>query len=381
LHILIISNGYPTFYNSLNGIFYRDQAEALAAFSHTVGFVAVIPESLKHIIQKKSLAHLGFENFFQKNVDTWLYKYINLPKSPRYSIHKSLSKGKHLVDEYVKKRGKPDVVHMHCFEAVELADYIKKTYNVPFVVTEHSSRFLNDSLSPLVERYAHKAFTESSANVAVSNFFAKRMMEKYRVPFQYIPNVVDTDFFNREKEKGSPFTFINVAVLDNNKNQATLIKAFSKVSEKIKDVCLLIVGDGPQRDYLIRLIAKLEVEDKVSIAGFVSREEVKRYLQEADAFVLSSHYETFGVVLIEAMSCGLPLISTKCIGPLSIIADPALGMLCENTVESMMESMINLFQNFSTYDRGFIRQYAIDNFSNFAIAKKLTSLYETLLSK
>ena len=65
------------------------------------------------------------------------------------------------------------------------------------------------------------------------------------------------------------------------------------------------------------------------LLGKKNRNEVKFEMQQADCFVLSSYHETFGVVLIEAMSCGLPVLSTKSGGPESIIKSSKLGKLCD----------------------------------------------------
>ena len=382
LHILFISTGYPNAYHPLDGIFFRDQAEALAAYGHQVGFIAVNPVSVKHIIQKKNISHLGYRHFTEKKVDTRHCAYINLPRSPLYSIKQAMRKGRRIADEYISENKTPDIIHMHCFEAVELAEYFINKYRIPLVVTEHSSRFLNNTLHPSLEKYAQKAFSLSSANIAVSHVLAKELSRKYNIAFQYVPNVVDTDFFTPPaKIQNDYFTFLNVAGLIPIKSQAMLITAFAEVLKKHDKVRLVIVGEGPERKRLEKQIGELGIRENVILAGFLGRDWVKKYMQSADAFVLSSSYETFGVVLIEAMSSGLPVVSTKCSGPESIITDERLGKLCDISSGSLAMAMEDVYNNRTAYDSVFIRKYAADNFSNFAVSQKLTALYQNLLGK
>ena len=105
---------------------------------------------------------------------------------------------------------------------------------------------------------------------------------------------------------------------------------------------------------------------------------VLQALQNSDAFVLSSEYETFGVVLIEAMSCGLPVISTKCGGPESIIINDKLGLLVEkNNVNALSNGMNDILNK--KYDSQDIREYVIGSFSQIAIANKLKVVYKEII--
>jgi glycosyltransferase involved in cell wall biosynthesis len=101
-----------------------------------------------------------------------------------------------------------------------------------------------------------------------------------------------------------------------------------------------------------------------------------KQLQHSDAFVLSSNYETFGVVLVEAMSCGLPVVSTKCGGPESIIVNENLGLLVEPTAKALAEGMQKMVQ--THYDNTVIRNFAIENFSEKVISEKLIDIYKKI---
>jgi glycosyltransferase involved in cell wall biosynthesis len=382
MHVLVISTGYPTDYVPLDGIFYRDQAEALAADGHTVGFIAINPVSVKSVLTHKKFT-FGLSTFTEKGVNTYLYKYLNIPKYPTYVVRQAERKGRLLADRYIDSHGKPDIVHLHCYEAVPAAIYIKKKFGVPFIVTEHSSRFLMNTVPSSMEKYAAMAFSESGYNISVSEEFAKVLHKKYQQEFHFLPNIADTEFYKPSASKNikSEFTFLSAGILNDNKNHRLLIDAFSKFIHSGKKAKLVIAGDGPERESLTTLVTSLGLGKQISFNGWISRAGLAVLMNKSDVFVLCSKKETFGVVLIEAMACGNPVISTRSGGPQSIIKDARTGILCDHDVQSLFLAMQEVYDNFAAYDSRVIRQVVLDNFSPGAIAKKLTGIYTNVLNR
>jgi N-acetylgalactosamine-N,N'-diacetylbacillosaminyl-diphospho-undecaprenol 4-alpha-N-acetylgalactosaminyltransferase len=134
-----------------------------------------------------------------------------------------------------------------------------------------------------------------------------------------------------EKEKGGPFTFINIGRLEQEKDHFMLLTAFSKLKDK--QCRLIILGKGPMMDELKEFAAKSGLNGRVEFAGF--QKNVNPYLEKADCFVFSSAVEGFGNVLIEAMDFGLPVISTDCpFGPREILApDTATDKKLTDSIE------------------------------------------------
>lgn len=126
-------------------------------------------------------------------------------------------------------------------------------------------------------------------------------------------------------QEGSPPVFLAVGRLTQQKDFVTLIKAFSILRAK-KVARLMILGEGELRDELENLIKKLGISKDVAIPGFVKNPYI--YMKNASAFVMSSRWEGLGNVLIEAMACGCPVISTDCPhGPREILAAGKYGIL------------------------------------------------------
>ncbi|WP_255327611.1 glycosyltransferase [Lebetimonas sp. JH369] len=142
----------------------------------------------------------------------------------------------------------------------------------------------------------------------------KDLIKNFNIKSKVIYNMLD--FNCKKEEKFKKFTFITIGRLDEGKNHKLLIEAFKKAN---LDAELLIIGDGYLRDDLEFMIKDLGLKDKVKLLG--RQKDVFRFLSQADCFVFSSNYEGFPNVLLEALACNLPVISTDCkSGPREILA-------------------------------------------------------------
>jgi len=140
-----------------------------------------------------------------------------------------------------------------------------------------------------------------------------------------------------------------VGRLDEQKDVETIIKAFYKISKKIKKAKLWIVGDGENYEKLKKLVLSLDLKSKVSFFGW--QKNVDKFYQKADLFVFSSNYEGFSYVIIEAMSHGLPIITTNSpYGPKEIIKKNKYGILVPvKDVEKMRKAIEKILTNKKIY--------------------------------
>lgn len=151
------------------------------------------------------------------------------------------------------------------------------------------------------------------------------------------PSTFHTDQTSSLSEK----KVISVGRLTPQKNYASLIRAFKNVTEKHPDWILEIYGDGPQEVELKSLITQLNLEKHVFLKGFSSN--VKDVMTNASIFALSSVFEGFGLVIVEAMACGLPVVSYVCpCGPKDIITEGKDGFLVEVNDEMTLANKINI---------------------------------------
>lgn len=376
--ILILPSWYVSSYNKLSGVFFKEQAEAIAKHKEIrkVIVFAINIIRLKDIVNKKKL-DIGYKYKVVNNVHTYTLNLLYLPKVSNWL---RFLLGKYLLNKILINEQKINVIHLHSFFNGDLAIWLNKKFKLPYVVTEHTTYFSRDKLSKKQLNYAKNVFKNSKLNIAVSNEFKKLLEGKFGLPFKYIPNIVSSEFLYTGKRSLNNFQFINVGFLDKKKNQDMLIKAFNKAFKEEENVKLLIVGDGGEFENLQGLINESNSSDRIHLFGRASREQIKKLLITSKAFVLASKYETFGVVLIEAMLSGLPVVSTKCGGPESIIKDETLGVLTEINEDSLAKGMKKLYDNHYKYNSKNIISYVKNNFSEEVVVKGLVGIYKNLLT-
>jgi len=383
MHILILASGYPTEYSPNQGIFFRDQAESLARDTNNqVAVIATIPISMNVVLKRRKWS-FGLTKSLLNGVRTSVYTFPNLPKVHRYRLLKSRRRGIKLIANYIQEFGKPDVVHVHGFQSGLLAIEAKRRFGIPFVITEHSSQFIDNIVPPGLEPYAKIVFEQADTAIAVSRKFAQFMSERYGREFLYVPNVVDTEVFEigQKETTNKEFTFFNAAGFYIEKNHPMLLEAFAKVLVNYPDTRLRLAGSGPSELEMRQYAKDLKIDKQVDFLGLLPRKEIVREMQQMDAFVLSSKVETFGVVLIEALSCGKPVVATACFGPESIVISPEFGVLCNLNASDLALGMEQVIQNYAGFDQQVIRKYVIDQFSNEVVISQLMNIYQQVVSK
>ncbi len=377
-NILILPTSYPNIYNKHASIFVQDQAMALSKQKNlSVRVVGAIPISFKEILKKK-LFKFGLFHHEKHNVCVTLFLFPAIPKLRRINNYIRFLLNKKLLKAELEHT--IDIVHVHNAVAAEAALWLQTKTNIPYCITEHSSAYARGLLKHYeITKYA-KAYQKSFCNIAVSVDLCTLLQRLYDVNVTYIPNIVDTEFFTPAKNRSKALHFITVANLNRNKNISLIIRAFSQAFPHNSEITLSIVGDGPEYKSLQKIIKNLQLQHQITLYGVASRDEVLQELQRSHAFVLSSHYETFGVVLIEAMSCGLPVISTRSGGPESIITSDKLGILVDNnSVDALARAMKKIHHHH--YNNNVIRHHVIETFSQQKVAAKLSEIYSFMLQR
>jgi len=213
-----------------------------------------------------------------------------------------------------------------------LAMAINRQYGMPYVVTEHSTGFAQGRLRWWERDLVRRVIGRADRCIAVSPHLAGLLEKQYPgSSWQYLPNILGEAFLMPTMAKIRPkwdglFVFLCVARLSPQKGIDLLLQAFARGFSGSSDVRLRLVGDGPLLSSLQQLSARLGVAAQTDFVGRLSGPEVRAEMEAADAFVLASKYESFGVVVIEALACGLPVVSTASGGPDHLV-DSSNGLL------------------------------------------------------
>lgn len=271
-------------------------------------------------------------------------KHFNIIKIIQESVKafKILYLKKRLMKKEVKKLDTDFVLSTRIEYANMLSKYAPKS-----VIKMTQEHLHNDSKKYI--KKVKKAFKNLDYLIVLAPDSRKNyetwLINNKNIKIVEIPNILEE--IPKESSKLDGNKLISVGRLHPVKDFKTLINVFSKVLKKIPDASLTIAGGGEEIEELKKLAKNLKIDENVTFTGMISKDEVKRQLLNSDVYVMTSLTECFPMVLLEASSCGLPLIAFDVpVGPKAIIKNEQNGYLIENrNIDEMVQTIINLLNN------------------------------------
>jgi L-malate glycosyltransferase len=382
MKVFIIPSWYKSKKNPLAGVFFHTHALALKkqGLKPTIAYVNFFNiKQLKSFINEDVII-----GKYDNRVLTYKGKFLNILSGvPGIGKHIVFHRIYSLYKKHVKDYGKPDIINAHsCLWGGWAAYKLSIKENIPYVVTEHTSKFINNSYTIRQQNIIRQIIVNANKVVTVGEELAESVKKIAAIKVEVIPNSIDFKDFTvnpREEEKTESFTFFSLAFLNKNKGMDILIKAFTNAYKGKSHYKLEIGGDGPERVELVSLIKELGMEEQITILGSLNRKMVSEYFQKCDCFVLASKYETFGVAFIEAMASGKPVISTKCGEPENFIKDFNGLLVQKNNIEELTNALIKItslqFNNMA------IRDFANKKFSVESVGEMYKNLYKKVLDR
>jgi glycosyltransferase involved in cell wall biosynthesis len=242
------------------------------------------------------------------------------------------------------------------------------------MLTEHSTAFAQGRLRWWERNLVRRVIAGAQHCLAVSPQLAELLSQQYLGSrWQYLPNPLGAAFAEdadaRQRDPAAPFVFVCVARLSPEKGHAQLIEAFAAAFAGEPTVRLRLIGDGPMRSELQRLCAAQGVAGQVEFLGVLASEQVRDELAAANAFVLASDVETFGVAVIEALACGCPVLVTASGGPEHLV-DGGNGVVIPPRDPTVLRNaLIRMRHEADRYDRAAIRASALRLYGPEAFAR------------
>jgi glycosyltransferase involved in cell wall biosynthesis len=374
------------------GIFIYHQARALKTAGFKVGVIALELRPILPWGNRRLGGPAGIE--FEDDEGIPVYRYRGrswIPLIMQAKIRLTLRAGMMLFRRYVRNHGMPDIVHAHnALYGGLIASRIKKAFGIPYAITEHSSAYGREQISKKQMPWVDEAFSRADARMAVSHSLGTilegLLNDRFR-DWNGVPNLLDKMFEDqalpeRDQRSGDGrFTFLTIGLYSDVKGQADLLRAFALQYEGRDDVQLRMGGGGPLRNDLEKMARELGIKKYVVFLGDLERDQVLREMQHCDAYVLPSHYETFGVVLLEALSCGKPVIATACGGPEEIVNKKNGLLVPRRDPTALGHAMETMRSNIDGYDRAWIRKDCISRFGEEAFVKKISGIYAGILNE
>lgn len=385
--IFNIPSWYPSASNPIYGTFIQEQLMMMAenrADSHFViskwgqgqeemllwssnpvqSFTKLISKPSKRDIKITENVHEFFTPAF-----TWSRKFL------KGNIKGIIQANEDNLKRTIAQYGKPDIIHCQAaYPAALIGHYLSKKYQVPFVVTIRMSpfpfrEFLNGDGT--IKAMIRRPLAAAESLIATSTSLGIRLKNLDFTNANVCNNPVDTAFFkpNHSNKRGK--RLIAVGRLVDQKGFDVLLQAMKDLDSSIT---LTLIGDGVEKIKLTAMRQSLGLNDRVSFLGELDRLSVRDKLQQHDALVLSSRHETFGNVLVEALACGIPVVSTDCGGPSDIVTDD-VGVLCEKeNAEALNVAIVKVLSK--NWDSHKIREYAVQKFSPAGFTEKMFRIYQ-----
>jgi glycosyltransferase involved in cell wall biosynthesis len=282
---------------------------------------------------------------------------------------------------YAEKLGIPKILTIH----TQYERYAYYVSPVPQVIT-------NEAIKMIVANFATKVDVVTTPSESM-----KKLINRYKIKKEIvvIPNAIDLHIFQEKDEQvckkireqleltQEDVVLLYVGRLSFEKNIDKIIKSLALLKDKnIDKVKLVLVGEGAALNKLNNIVKSAGLQQHVKFVGAVDSETVKSYYQISDIFTFASTSETFGMVIIEAMASGLPVLAVRAPGAVDIISDGFDGMLVEDDVSEFSARLELLIKNKDLRERlakgAFYtaQRYSIDNISD-----QMLNLYQRLAQR
>jgi len=386
LRVLVITNGHPTpaalhFYT-----FIAEQAKALSAkidinIINPVEILLPIPRHREQLKVARgfpiSLRSNGYRIYFSR-----AYRYF--PGLNKYVVD-------HLMTWsaiYCIKRHRLefDLIHAHfAHPSGYVAAMISKLFKKPYIITVHGSDILENFIPKRIaqrrRRHRNLALQQAARIICVSQYLKNVVIEMgiASKKVTVIPNGIDTKAFFPATSPNGRTDIIFIGNLIELKGLDLLIRAFHQISKKAWSINLKIIGDGPHKQKLISLATALGIVDRIQFLGPKKNSEIAQVLATARLLCLPSRQEGFGVVLIEALACGVPVVGARTGGIVDIVTSEDIGFLFEpEDVDDLALKLETALQK--KWDRNVIRQAGL-RYSWDRIADQIIEQYQALLER
>lgn len=307
----------------------------------------------------------------------WFYKYLG---KYHYKV----------VERIIKKNKiKFNIIHSHfTWTSGYVGMRLKEKYGVPFILNIHSSNVLEEQLR-LKDKEIIATWEKADAIIVVNKESIKDL-KKYNKETYYIPNGFNNHlFFPRDQIESRKSLdidsdekiLLSVGHLNECKGQIFLIHAIGELvnNRGLRNLKLYLIGEGVLRVKLEKEIRELGLENNVFLLGKKLHKEIPLWMNACDVFVLPSLSESFGLVQLEAFSCGKPVVATSTSGSKQLIESDDLGLLCK-VGDAMDLADKLLFAINKNWSDSKILKYS-QNYTWGIIVKEFLSIYNKVLKE
>ncbi|WP_153797158.1 glycosyltransferase [Foetidibacter luteolus] len=297
-------------------------------------------------------------------------------------LHYLLTFQKH-IRRHIAQNGLPHIVHVHIAMKAGLAAlWIKRKWHIPYLLTEHWTIY--NSTAP--DRFEHKSFLFRYFNrlvvknaamlLPVSNNLGDAIKQKlYPTTSQRVLNAVDTSlFYYQPSTNKDSFLLLHVSVMNAQKNPEGIIRAFAALHKTNSHTRLMMIG--PNAPGVAAMPEKLGLPPgSITFTGEIAYAEVAACMQQADALVMFSYYENMPCVILEALCCGLPVISTWVGGVAEVVNTQNGYLVTAGNEQELHGAMLEMITHYNRFNRKEISDAAQKDFSYQTTGAAMSGIY------
>jgi glycosyltransferase involved in cell wall biosynthesis len=317
--------------------------------------------------------------------------HVPVPRGKRYEhnrflygrfLKKYVLRSRSLLNMAIDRWGKPDILHAHVsLLAGYVASVLGKEYGIPVIVQEHFSGFELDARFWWGKRcYVREMGKRIQGFYAVSPAFAERVAHTNLVNVSgVLPNPIDTALFQTRGDRvaSDAFRIVTAGDIGFLKGSDLLFEALRRLIPAL-NWQLTLFGDTAKIAAYSRWLDDPQFARRVTFRGVVPQEDLRKAYSESDLYVVSSRSETANVSMLQAMSCGVPVVTTACGGPETLIDDTVGVIVRPNDPQALADGIIKVANNGSHYDPVLLREFVQRRYSKPAVAKMVLKVYDAV---
>jgi len=376
----------PSFFMPYGGEFCLEQAKALKAQGHEVRIVSNVQLSLKRSIQEFVTMPSARKWIRVEGIDVFQSYQRGLPRCVRWNMERWAIIVGGMLDEYVRTYGKPDIIHAHCAKWAGYAAMLAaKKHGIPYVITEHMPVMnYEQEFGPAPSNtwqigLLKEAYREAAMVIPVAEELVEQTACYFGRDYRWkaVSNVIDTDFFHAvERSTQQPFKFVCPALFTERKGYDILLAAFDRMEQK--QVELHIAGSGTDSERMRKMVNGCQAKDRVILHGALDKEGMRSLYEECHAVALATRSEVQPLALLEAMSTGIPYVSTTAIPQSERFEGAGIIVPIDDVAAfaQAMDSMVTTSSNGRMISEK-VRQMA----APAVVARQLESIFRTAIGK
>ena len=363
-----------------SGVYTTNLAKSLISLGHEV--CSIMPENETKNVIDESFKDFKMHPVYFKNkeeIDGSSFNFYDMTPEQYEAYCNAFDNAiKEEIEEF-----KPDIIHSG---HVWIISKIACKYDIPVVVTSHGTDIIGLEKGDRFKEDAEYVINNAKKIIAVSNDNGRLIKELFPqsnpivVNAGFDPKVFNVQEYDKKEilekykiEYTNQKIVLYAGRLSLLKGLNILLKA-AKIYEKKQDIITLLVGNGALRKELKNIAKELELKN-VYFLGHKKQRTLKKLYNIADVFSISSIQEAFGLVGIEALACGLPVVSTKVGGMKDYVTDKVGKLVNVNDEKELAKAILYVINHKEKYNKEKLSNYAKENFAQKKTLSKLLNIY------